>query len=67
VKIWRRAREKRPGRDAALVAARAVTGLPLSPREARRFVSATQHYVVTADGTAWAVHDGSVYRGRQTT
>ncbi|WP_078698499.1 hypothetical protein [Aeromicrobium choanae] len=66
LKIWRVSRETRPRRDDVLAAVRNLTGLPVTRRQARRFLSATTHYVVSADGTAWAVHERNLYRGNRT-
>ncbi|MBC9225238.1 hypothetical protein GL325_02765 [Aeromicrobium sp. 636] len=66
VLIWRHGRETSSERNAVVASARNATGLPLTRRQARRFVSATKDYIVAADGTAWAVHESDIYRGDRT-
>lgn len=66
IKIWLRARTARPERNRAVAAVRGVTGLHLTRRQTQRFLAATKDYIVAGDGTAWAVHDGSIFRGNRT-
>lgn len=63
VKIWRASRVSRSERDSVLSAVRSLTDLSLTRRQARRFLVSRTHFLVSPDGTAWAVHEGVLFRG----